>query len=116
VRDPVSGADGIPVAPFASLVDLPAGADPIDALIQASVGLRESTAVAGDGRDYPLQHSIGRRGYWHDPDQAKDHLVYTLIVGCKGGGAQLFILDTTRDTEAQLDGELRHIIQSLREP
>jgi hypothetical protein len=42
--------------------------------------------------------------------------VYVVLVGCKGGRSQIFMLDTTRDTEEQIDSELRRIIQSLRAP
>jgi hypothetical protein len=112
----VSGPNGLPVTPFAGFFDLPPDLDPIMALVHATADLRESKPLFGDGKDYPLEHSLGRRGYFTDPDQSVEHVNYVLIVGCGCGRSQMVILDTTRDTEAQVDGELRGVIQSMRFP
>jgi hypothetical protein len=109
----LSGPDGVPVSPLISAIDLPEGADPIDVLTSAPP-LQRMRPLFGDGRDYPLPHSIGRRGYSVDPEQGnREHLVYVLIAGCADGGSQMLIMDTTSDTEKQVDGEFRGILQSL---
>jgi len=112
-RDPVPGADGVPVSPFISAIDLPQDADPIDVLTNAPP-LQRMRTLFGDGRDYPLPHSIGHRGYSVDPEQGnREHLVYVLITGCADGRSQMVIMDTTSDTEKQVDGEFRGILQSM---
>jgi hypothetical protein len=86
---------------------LPQGADPIDVLTSAPP-LQRMRPIFGDGRDYPLPHSLGRRGYSVDPEQGtQEHLIYVVIAGCAGGGSQMVIMDTTSDTEKQVDGEFR---------
>jgi hypothetical protein len=112
----VNGSDGEAVTAFAGFFDIPSNIDPIHALLNATANLHELKPLFGDSRDYPLEHSVGRRGYFTDPDQSIEHVDYVLLAGCGCGRSQLVILDTTRDTEAQLDGELRGILQSMRFP
>jgi hypothetical protein len=112
----VTGPHGVPATAFAASFDISPDVDPIMALMNAAGLLRVSTPLFGDGKDYPLEHSLGRRGYFTDPDQSVEHLEYVLITGCGRGRSQMVVLDTTRDTEAQLDGELRGVLQSMRFP
>jgi hypothetical protein len=115
VRDPVSGADGIPVFPFVSYFELPADAEPDLAFSRASSLLRELKPFDGGTRNDSALHSLTLTGLSADARQGgRDHLVYVMLVGCPKGRAQLVILDTTRDTAAQVDGEFRQIIQSMR--
>jgi hypothetical protein len=112
----VTGPGGVDVSPFAGFFDIPPNMDPIDALLNATARLRASKPSFGDGRDHPLEHSIGRRGYSTDPAQSIEYVNYVLIAGCRRGRSQMIVLDTTRDTEAQIDGELRGILRSMRLP
>lgn len=115
-REPVIGRDGVLVTPFAGFFDIPRDVEPITAFANAAAVLRESKPLFGDSKDYPLEHSVGRRGYSTDPDQSVEHLDYLLIAGCGSGRSQMIVLDTTRDTEGAVDRELRGILQSMRFP
>jgi hypothetical protein len=114
--EPVRGPDGLDRFSFAAAWDISPDIDPIMALANAGAKLRESKPLLGDGKDYPLEHSLGRRGYFTTPGESLEHVNYVLIVGCGCGRSQMVLLDTPRDTEEQFDGELRGVLQSMRFP